>query len=79
MADVNEVSSTLIDELDTLGPLLGIVLILAGLFLMLRGYERLHYVAGATGAGIGYVLTPTLSTLVPVSYTHLTLPTTPYV
>ena len=65
MADVNEVSSTLIDELDTLGPLLGIVLILAGLFLMLRGYERLHYVAGATGAGIGYVLTPTLSTLVP--------------
>ena len=65
MADVNEVSSTLIDELDTLGPLLGIVLILAGVFLMLRGYERLHYVAGATGAGIGYVLTPTLSTLVP--------------
>ena len=65
MADVNEVSSTLIDELDTLGPLLGIILILAGLFLMLRGYERLHYVAGATGAGIGYVLTPTLSTLVP--------------
>lgn len=65
MADVNEVSSTLIDELDMLGPLLGIVLILAGVFLMLRGYERLHYVAGATGAGIGYVLTPTLSTLVP--------------
>lgn len=65
MADVNEVSSTLIDELDTLGPLLGIVLILAGVFLMLRGHERLHYVAGATGAGIGYVLTPTLSTLVP--------------
>ena len=65
MADVNEVSSTLIDELDTLGPLLGIVLILAGVFLMLRGYERLNYVAGATGAGIGYVLTPTLSTLVP--------------
>ena len=65
MADVNEVSSTLIDELDTLGPLFGIVLILAGVFLMLRGYERLHYVAGATGAGIGYVLTPTLSTLVP--------------
>lgn len=65
MADVNEVSSTLIDELDTLGPLLGIVLILAGVFLMLRGHERLQYVAGATGAGIGYVLTPTLSTLVP--------------
>lgn len=65
MADVNEVSSTLIDELDTLGPLLGIVLILSGVFLMLRGHERLHYVAGATGAGIGYVLTPTLSTLVP--------------
>ena len=65
MADLNEVSSTLIDELDTLGPLLGIVLILAGVFLMLRGYERLNYVAGATGAGIGYVLTPTLSTLVP--------------
>ncbi len=65
MADVNEVSSTLIDELDTLGPLLGLVLILAGVFLMLRGHERLQYVAGATGAGIGYVLTPTLSTLVP--------------
>ena len=65
MADINDVSSPLLDELSALGPVFGIVLILGGVFLMLRGHERLQYVAGATGAGMGYVLTPTLSSMVP--------------
>lgn len=65
MADIADVSSPLMDELSALGPIFGIVLILGGVFLMLRGHERLQYVAGATGAGMGYVLTPTLSSLIP--------------
>lgn len=65
MADIADVSSPLMDELSALGPVFGIILILSGVFLMLRGHERLHYVAGATGAGIGYVLTPTLSSMAP--------------
>ena len=65
MADVADVSSPLMDELSALGPIFGIVLILGGVFLMLRGHERLQYVAGATGAGMGYVLAPTLSSMIP--------------
>ncbi len=65
MADIADVSSPLMDELSALGPIFGIILILGGVFLMLRGHERLQYVAGATGAGMGYVLTPTLSSLIP--------------
>ena len=65
MADVADVSSPLMDELSALGPIFGIVLILGGVFLMIRGHERLQYVAGATGAGMGYVLAPTLSSMIP--------------
>ena len=47
MADIADVSSPLMDELSALGPIFGIVLILGGVFLMLRGHERLQYVACA--------------------------------
>jgi hypothetical protein len=65
MAAVPDVGSTLIEELGALGPLFGAVLVLGGIFLMFRGHERLYYVAGATGAGIGYILTPTVAEMVP--------------
>ena len=50
---------------------------------MLQGFQLVHSLGGGTGSGLG---TNLLSKLreeypdrMPVSYTHLTLPTTPYV
>lgn len=62
--DTPDVGFSVIDELGALGPVLGVVLIALGLFLMVRGHESLAYVAAATGAGIGYVLTPVIYSLV---------------
>lgn len=63
--DVPDVGSPLLDQINALGPLFGLVLIGAGVFLMLRGHERLQYVAGAAGGGIGYLLTPWVHSLLP--------------
>lgn len=63
--DMPDVSSTLLEQINALGPLFGLVLISAGIFLMLRGHERLQYVAGAAGGGIGYVFTPIVHDLIP--------------
>ena len=64
--DMPDVGSPLLEQINALGPLFGIVLICAGIFLMLRGHERLQYVAGAVGGGIGYVFTPIVHDLIPV-------------
>lgn len=62
--DAPDVDFSLIEELGRLGPVFGLVLIAVGLFLMVRGHESLAYVAAATGAGIGYLLTPAIYSLV---------------
>ena len=62
--DAPDVGFSLIDELGALGPVFGLVSIALGLFLMIRGHESLTYVAAATGAGFGYVLTPAIYPLV---------------
>lgn len=63
--DMPDVGSPLLEQINALGPLFGLVLIGAGVFLMLRGHERLQYVAGAVGGGIGYVFTPIVHDLIP--------------
>lgn len=63
--DMPNVSSPLMQQLEALGPLFGIVLILAGVFLMIRGHERLQYIAAAVGAGVGYVGAPLVYELIP--------------
>jgi|TARA_B100001094_G_scaffold333357_1_gene411047 hypothetical protein len=55
---VSEASSILLSELGNIGPILGPIMIIISLFLMFKGHERLQLVAGITGAGIGFVLTP---------------------
>lgn len=53
------------EQLEALGPIFGIVLIAAGAFLMIRGHERLQYIAAAVGAGVGYVGAPLVYDLIP--------------
>ena len=63
--DMPNVSSPLMEQLEALGPIFGVVLILAGAFLMIRGHERLQYIAAAVGAGVGYVGAPLVYALIP--------------
>ena len=55
---VADSGAVLLQEIETVGFYLGPILLVISLFLMFRGHEKLYVVAGITGAGIGYVLTP---------------------
>lgn len=44
-------------EIESVGPILGPVMLLISLFLIFKGHERLQFAAAITGAGIGYTLT----------------------
>ena len=55
---VADSGAVLLQELETVGLYFGPILLVISLFLMFRGHEKLYVVAGITGAGIGYVLTP---------------------
>tara|TARA_B100001564_G_scaffold359466_1_gene381408 strand:+ start:1031 stop:1768 length:738 start_codon:yes stop_codon:yes gene_type:complete len=55
---VSDASSVLLSELGNIGPILGPIMLAISLFLMFKGHEKLQLVAGITGAGIGFVLTP---------------------
>ena len=55
---VADSGAVLLQEIETVGLYLGPILLVISLFLMIRGHEKLYVVAGITGAGIGYVLTP---------------------
>ncbi|MCH1423106.1 MAG: hypothetical protein L7U62_06420 [Candidatus Poseidoniaceae archaeon] len=61
---IDEASSLLLDELGVIGPFLGPLMLAVSLFLMFRGHERLQLVAGMTGAGIGFIITPLVYTTV---------------
>ena len=63
--DMPNVSSPLLEQLEALGPVLGVLLILGGIFLMIRGHERMQYIAVAVGAGLGYIMTPMVYSLIP--------------
>jgi len=55
---VADSGAVLLQEIETVGFYLGPILLVISLFLMFRGHEKLYVVAGITGAGIGYILTP---------------------
>lgn len=54
---VDDFGSSLFQEIESVGPILGPVMLLISLFLIFKGHERLQFAAAITGAGIGYVLT----------------------
>tara|TARA_X000001036_G_scaffold411354_1_gene424012 strand:- start:1511 stop:2305 length:795 start_codon:yes stop_codon:yes gene_type:complete len=54
---VDDFGSTLLQEIESVGPILGPVILLISLFLIFKGHERLQFAAAITGAGIGYTLT----------------------
>ena len=53
---VDDFSSTLFQEIESIGPVLGPVMLLLSLFLIFKGHEKLQFAAAITGAGIGYTL-----------------------
>lgn len=56
-ASVDDFGSTLFQEIESIGPILGPIMLLISLFLIFKGHERLQFAAAITGAGIGYALT----------------------
>ena len=54
---VDDFGSTLFQEIESVGPILGPVMLAISLFLIFKGHERLQFAAAITGAGIGYTLT----------------------
>lgn len=55
---VDDAGSVLLTEITSIGPYLGPVMLVISLFLMFKGHEKLQFVAGMTGAGIGFIITP---------------------
>ncbi|HJL96889.1 MAG TPA: hypothetical protein QF401_01935 [Candidatus Poseidoniaceae archaeon] len=55
--NVDDIGATLSQELESIGPVLGPIMLLLSLFLIFRGHEKLQFAAAITGAGIGYTLT----------------------
>ena len=54
---VDDFGSSLFQEIENIGPVLGPVMLLLSLYLIFRGHEKLQFAAAITGAGIGWALT----------------------
>ena len=60
---VDDAGTVLLTEIASIGPYLGPIMLAISLFLMFKGHEKLQLVAGMTGAGIGFLITPLTHTL----------------
>jgi hypothetical protein len=61
--EVADTGTVLMQEIEAVGPPMGLVIILVSIYLMFFGYAKLKVVAAGCGAGIGYLLTPLIYSL----------------
>lgn len=61
--EVAETGTVLMQEIEAVGPPIGLAIMLVSIYLMFFGYAKLKMVAAGCGAGIGYLLTPLIYSL----------------
>ncbi|MBT61437.1 MAG: hypothetical protein CMA63_07810 [Euryarchaeota archaeon] len=59
-----EAATVLMGEIEAVGPPLGLAMLLLSFFLMFYGFQKLKFIAAACGAGLGYVSTPLIYSVV---------------